>query len=425
MNINQTYETVGLDALRVHPRNPNQGDVGAILTSIEDNGWFGAVVAQRSTGYILAGNHRFQAAKLDGADEIPVIWLDVDDRKATKILLADNRLAELATRDQEALATLLTELAHDDDLSGTGYDGDDLDTLLEELGSALSLSDVPDDIDRPNKMEQAAELAEKWGVEEGQVWNITSADGSRVHRIVCGSSMDADVLERLIGGEAVDLVFSDPPYGIDVVAVSSTVGGGGALRFGGTVGASAPVGGRSGSIGAGSIVHSSLYAPVAGDGDTEAARLFYEAMAPRGCEFILWGGNYFTDFLPASRGWIVWDKENTGNFADVELAWCSRDASARLYRWLWNGLARKGDRTTEGVTRMHPTQKPVGLHVEILEAWSREGAVVVDGFLGSGTTMLACELAGRTCYGVELSTSYVGVILDRMSDLGCKPELEQ
>jgi DNA modification methylase len=67
----------------------------------------------------------------------------------------------------------------------------------------------------------------------------------------------------------------------------------------------------------------------------------------------------------------------------------------------------------------------VGLHVEILNAWSRDGALVVDGFLGSGTTMLACELAGRICYGVELSTSYVGVILDRMSDLGCKPELEQ
>ena len=395
MKIAQEYATVPVDSLKVHPRNPNQGDVGAILTSIEDNGWFGAVVAQRSTGYILAGNHRFQAAKLDGAEQIPVIWLDVDDRAATKILLADNRLSELASRDQEALATLLTELAHDDDLGGTGYDGDDLDTLLEELGSALSLSDVPDDIDRPNKMEQAAELAEKWGVEEGQVWNITSADGSRVHRIVCGSSTDADVLERLIDGQAVDLVLSDPPYGIDVVASSG-------------------------------VLSEAGYASIAGDGDVDAAEAFYRAMVPTGCEFILWGGNYFTDFLPPSRGWLVWDKENGGmSFADVELAWCSRDASARLYKWMWSGWGRKGDRTTEGATRMHPTQKPVGLHVEILEAWSRKGALVVDGFLGSGTTMLACELAGRTCYGVELSTSYVGVILDRMSELGCKPELEQ
>ncbi len=141
MKIAQEYATVSVDSLKVHPRNPNQGDVGAILTSIEDNGWFGAVVAQRSTGYILAGNHRFQAAKLDGAEQIPVIWLDVDDRKATKILLADNRLAELASRDQEALATLLTELAHDDDLSGTGYDGDDLDALLFELEPSFDMLD--------------------------------------------------------------------------------------------------------------------------------------------------------------------------------------------------------------------------------------------------------------------------------------------
>lgn len=130
---NGKYEEVSIAVLSEHPRNPNQGDIGAIHTSIEANGFYGAVVAQKSSGYILAGNHRYRAAKQAGASTIPVIWLDVDDRQATKILLADNRTAELAHRDEESLSKILQELAAEDDLLGTGYDGDDLDELLRSI----------------------------------------------------------------------------------------------------------------------------------------------------------------------------------------------------------------------------------------------------------------------------------------------------
>jgi DNA modification methylase len=110
----------------------------------------------------------------------------------------------------------------------------------------------------------------------------------------------------------------------------------------------------------------------------------------------------------------VWDKENPGNcFADVELAWTSYDKAAKLYKWLWNGLSRKGDRASELVSRVHPTQKPVGLHGEILKDFSKEGDNILDLFLGSGTTLIACEQTGRTLFGIEYETSYCDVIISR------------
>lgn len=119
--------------LKPHPDNPRQGDVGAIHQSIEANGFYGAVLVQKSTGYILAGNHRYQAALNHEADSLPAIIIDVDALTATRILLADNRTNDLATYDNHQLLDLLTGLAEDHELWGTGYDGDDLDDLLNEM----------------------------------------------------------------------------------------------------------------------------------------------------------------------------------------------------------------------------------------------------------------------------------------------------
>ena len=136
--INQEHALVPVTDLQPHPRNPNHGNVEAIAESITSNGFYGAIVAQRRTGYILVGHHRYHAAVTSGAREIPVFWVDVDEHQALRILLADNRTAELAERDAEALAALLQELAGDDDgLTGTGYEQDDLDTLLAQINTNL------------------------------------------------------------------------------------------------------------------------------------------------------------------------------------------------------------------------------------------------------------------------------------------------
>lgn len=132
--LNTEYEAVPIDAIEAHPRNPNRGDLDAIAESIEANGFYGALVVQRSTRRILAGNHRWQAARAAGLPEVPVVWVDVDDERALRILLADNRTAELSYRDPEELANLLAELESTDEvLLGTGYQPEDIEDLLAEL----------------------------------------------------------------------------------------------------------------------------------------------------------------------------------------------------------------------------------------------------------------------------------------------------
>ena len=124
-------ETVPIDALKPHPRNPRQGDIGAIHESIQTNGFYGSVLAQKTTGYILAGNHRWQAMTQAGADTIPVTWIDVDDDHALRILLADNRTNDMATYNDHDLTQLLEQLITETGtLAGTGFDGDELDNLL-------------------------------------------------------------------------------------------------------------------------------------------------------------------------------------------------------------------------------------------------------------------------------------------------------
>lgn len=131
--INESYEMVSLGQVKCHPRNARHGDVGAISDSIDHNGFFGALVVQKSTGHILAGNHRYLAAKSQNMSQVPVLWVDVDDQQALKILLADNRTNDLASYDDTTLAELLAELSNTVGLDGTGYSSDDLDELIGGL----------------------------------------------------------------------------------------------------------------------------------------------------------------------------------------------------------------------------------------------------------------------------------------------------
>lgn len=131
--INQQYAEVALDTLKPHPMNPRRGDVAEISKSIAHNGFYGALVVQKSTGHILAGNHRYLAAKEQGMASLPVIWVNVDEVEAQRILLADNRTSDLGGYDNEQLAALLDGLAQGDGLEGTGYKQSDLDALLAGL----------------------------------------------------------------------------------------------------------------------------------------------------------------------------------------------------------------------------------------------------------------------------------------------------
>lgn len=128
--VSQEYELVDVGRLTPHPDNPRRGNAQLIGELIGSNGFYGAVVAQRSTGHVLAGNHRLAAAVQNGAERLPVIWVDVDDERARRILLADNRSSDQGGYDVQGLLDLLNDLP---DLTGTGYVGDDIDALLASL----------------------------------------------------------------------------------------------------------------------------------------------------------------------------------------------------------------------------------------------------------------------------------------------------
>ena len=165
--VTEELELVAAERLTPHPQNPRCGDVERIRGSIAANGFVGAVVVQRSTGHILAGNHRYRAALADGATHVPVLWADVDDDVARRILLADNRTGDAAGYDAAALDGLLRQLAGEAP-AALGYTAAELEDLLGE-------GDLP-------AGDESAALVERWQV------LIDCAD----------ESAQADALTRLV-----------------------------------------------------------------------------------------------------------------------------------------------------------------------------------------------------------------------------------
>lgn len=130
----QSYELVDVDLLVEHPDNPNRGDVELIQESIQVNGFYGACLVQRSTNYILAGNHRWKAAKAEGLRKVPVLWTDADEVEALRLLLVDNESARASGYDAEVLDTVLARLGElsDGDLAGSGFRLEQLEDLADE-----------------------------------------------------------------------------------------------------------------------------------------------------------------------------------------------------------------------------------------------------------------------------------------------------
>ena len=212
------------------------------------------------------------------------------------------------------------------------------------------------------------------------------------HRLLCGDSTDSDTVAKIMNGEKADMVFTDPPYGISVVK-NDKVG----ADFG--------------------VAKKGKYSEVIADDTTETAKDFYDTCISLGMnKFIIWGGNYFTDFLPSSDGWLIWNKragtDIRNTFADGEMAWCSFHTPVRIYDQLWNGMIREGEKSK----RVHPTQKPIRMLSEIIQDHIK-GLNIFDGFLGSGSTMVASHQLKRKCFGIELDPKYCDVIIKRMIKL--------
>lgn len=139
------YELVDTTTLHLHPENARRGNIDRLEESIRVNGFYGAIVAQRSTRQIVVGNHRYQAAVNVGIEQVPVLWVDVNDDEARRLLLVDNRSNDIASYDDEALIDLLRLAQSTTGLEGTGYSDVDL-TDLERLLTPPDLDDLIRDI---------------------------------------------------------------------------------------------------------------------------------------------------------------------------------------------------------------------------------------------------------------------------------------
>lgn len=353
----------------------------------------------------------------------PDFDLSDPENPAREYQVAQARAAQLSLEFDPDMMVL-----HDE--QGVEFDDWFFDWEWEELLDDIEQPPMPTGDAEPQTT-RADELQKKWQVETGQLWRLPSRVEGQEHRLICGDCTDRGVVEHLMGGDVIDLQLTDPPYGINVVNVgksgrSRADSGAASPVTAGTIRASGkyPFGGKKKMVTADSggdhWVDATQYAPVVGD-DKPFDPSFLLSLPG---EKILFGSNYYASQLPDSRCWIVWDKNNTGNFADAELAWGSFKTGVRLYKFTWNGLVREGERRLEGVRRVHPTQKPVGLFSAILQDFSEEGQIIADFYAGAGVTLLAAENLSRQCRAIEISPAYCAVILQRYKDaFGIEPEL--
>jgi site-specific DNA-methyltransferase (adenine-specific) len=194
---------------------------------------------------------------------------------------------------------------------------------------------------------------------------------NRIYNMDCLEGM------REIPDKSIDLVITDPPYGIGI---------GGAKPFG--------------KIGGANCIEPTNY--LLFDDSTPASKKHIKELMRISKNQIIFGGNYFE--LPPSPCWIVWDKDNTGNFADAELAWTSFTSAVRLFQHRWNGMLQE-DMTHKEI-RFHPTQKPVKLFEWIIKKYAKEGDVICDPFFGSGSCLVAAVRMGHNFIGFEKEKVY-------------------
>lgn len=358
--MNIVYKKLG--EITPYEKNPRKNDkaVQYVAESIKEFGFKVPIVVD-ADGIIVAGHTRYKAAKKLKLKEVPVIIADdLTEEQVKAYRLADNKVAEQAEWDMDLLTDELDGI-FDIDMELFGFD------FLEEEETEA----VEDEYEVTVPEEPRAKL--------GDIYQLGE------HRLMCGDSTSITDVEKLMDGQRAVLFLSDPPYGIDIVQNNS-------------------VGGRK-------IAKTNKYMSIKGDETTETAQINYDIVSRITDNQIIFGGNYFTDFLEPKACWIVWDKENTGNFADVELAWTSFDKGAKSYRWLWNGMCRKGEKKCRRENKGSP--KPVGLMGDILKDFSKENDAILDCFGGSGSTLIACEQLGRICFMMEYEPHYVDVIIDR------------
>ena len=233
------------------------------------------------------------------------------------------------------------------------------------------------ELDIKPQSEVNAQVQVEFNVLDGDIYIINNK-----HRLIIADCENVDFIKSNVTG--IDCLLTDPPYGISYKSPSGN-----------------------------GLTHRGNYEIIQNDDQEFDPAILFQYSD----NIITWGANHYASKLPLSPGWIVWDKrdgEQINNNSDCELAWSNMLNSARLFHHKWNGMIKDSE---QGISRIHPTQKPVKLMAYCLEI-CRAGKHVLDLYAGSGSTLIACEETGRIANLVEISPIYGAAMLKRFSDFG-------
>lgn len=369
-----------LQAASYNPRSITDPNLKRLTDSLTQFGVVDPIIARRD-GLVIGGHQRLKAAQALGLTEVPVIYVDLDDTQAKALNVALNTPALQGEWDNEKLAELLTELQAQEALTWTGFEDKDLETLLARIQQPTDGLTDPDAI--PEQVEPITQ--------PGDLWLLGK------HRLLCGDSTKAEDVAKLLDGAILGAMLTDPPYGMGLLPDWSGIRGTGA------------------SLGLRQGIRGHAYPAVIGDDAPFDPSPIFTLWGKDVSEIFLFGADYYAERIPRRSvgSWLVWDKrkesQSDGFGSEFELIWSQARHKRRVLRHEWFGFLREGE---HGQPRSHPTQKPVVLLIDIIDQWIK-GDMIGDPYVGSGTTIIAAERLGRTCYAMEIDPHYCDVAVQR------------
>ena len=383
-------ETIAVADLSLDPSNVrkhSRRNLDAIKASLRKFGQQKPIVVD-AKGIVLAGNGTLTAAKELGWTEIQATRTELAGVEATAFAIADNRTAELAEWEEDGLAKVLESLKVEDAdlLAATGYDAAEVDKMV---GVEVTEDEVP---------EPPADPITK----AGDLWILGE------HRVMCGDSTKREDVARVMGGDFAQLVVTDPPYGVDYQ--------------GGVFSKRDKLNGDE---------TADLYGPI--------LKLAYEFSDAKAAVYLWHSDGKAVDVFAAldaakyvRRITIIWNK-NIAQFGALSAQYKQKHEPCHYLfkkgqspRWFGpTNETTVWDIDRNQTNEHHPTEKPVGIMARPIQNSSEAADIVLDLFLGSGTTLIAAEQLGRKCYGMEISPAYCDVIVKRWENLtGKKAVLE-
>ncbi|MBT5413550.1 MAG: site-specific DNA-methyltransferase [Rhodospirillaceae bacterium] len=390
-----------------NPRTHSKKQIRQLADSILTFGWTNPILIDADSR-IVAGHGRLEAAKLLGIERVPTIRLDhLSEEQIRAYVIADNRLAEIADWDRELLALELGELATlnlDFELTVVGFDTPELDILIGD-----GVGEAPDEADEVPVPDPDAPVISRLG----DLWQIGG------HRLLCGDATDPAGYKRLLGDRPAQIVIVDPPYNVPIAGHVSGLGCAKHQNF---------------AMASGELTSSEFITFL------QTALALHAAHSQDGAiHYVFMDWRHIGDLLTAGdtayselKNICVWAKTNAGmgslyrsaheliavfkvgtgrHINNIELG---RHGRNRTNVWTYAGYNTFGPGRDEALAA-HPTVKPIALIADAIKDCSHRGGVILDGFAGFGTTLLAAERTGRIGCGIELDPRYVDATIRRLA----------